>query len=201
MAKRVSTDEKLDKILAMFKQTPEIYSLKDLEKKISKECGISTMIIPDLLKKLQDEDLISVEKCGTSNVYWCFPYSKHHSYSCDTEKAILSIEGYKEEIEKKKKQIGDINKLIDDPEREGLIKVYNELKKRILEIEEEKKHQEVCSIEEYNKFIKEIEEMKKQINKTTDDIFTIQGYAVGKFGIGRKDFNKNFGVNDEMDYI
>ncbi|ELA42125.1 uncharacterized protein VICG_00766 [Vittaforma corneae ATCC 50505] len=202
MAKRVSTDEKLEKIVNFFKSTPEIYSIKDLEKKIPKECGVSSMLVPDLLKKLHDEDLISVEKCGTSNIYWCFPYNKHHFYSCETEKVALSIEVFKEENMKKMEQIEKMKVLKEStPERESLLEEFNTLKRDVLIIEEENKHNAECSVEEYEKFIKEIEDMKESINRITDNIFTIQGHVSSKYGVSRKDFNRNFDVDDEMDYI
>lgn len=202
MAKRVSTDEKLEKIVSFFKSAPEIYSIKDLEKKIPKECGISSMLVPDLLKKLHEEDLISVEKCGTSNIYWCFPYSKHHLYSCEIEKVALSIEGFKEENKRKMEQIEKMKVLKEDtPEREGLLEEYSTLKKMVSAIEEENKRNVECPVSEYKKFVREIKDMESNINKTTDDIFTLQGYIASKYGISKKDFNKNFGIDDEMDYL
>lgn len=202
MAKRVSTDEKLEKIINFFKKSLDIFSIKELEKKIPKECGISSMLVPDLLKKLADDNLISIEKCGASNIYWCFPYQKHHHYSCETEKAALAIEGFKEEIEKKKEQLSKIRVTkASTPERDELLAEYNKLKSKVTEIEANKKHNEECSVSEYKSFIKEIKETKEKINKLTDDIFTMQGYVSKKYGMDRKDFNKNFGIDDEMDYV
>ena len=73
MAKRVSTDEKLEKILEFFRKTSDFYSIKELEKLLPKNCpNVNSMLVPDLLKKLQDENLINVEKMGLSNIYWSF---------------------------------------------------------------------------------------------------------------------------------
>lgn len=202
MAKRVSTDEKLDKIITFFKKSLDIFSIKELEKKIPKECGISSMLVQDLLKKLADDNLISIEKCGASNIYWCFPYQKHHYYSCETEKTALAIDGFKEEIKKKKEQLSKIRQTkASTPERNELVEEYNKLKKKVSEIEANKKHNEECSMSEYKGYIKEIKETKEKINKLTDDIFTIQGYVKKKYGMERKDFNKSFGIDEDMDYL
>ncbi|KAM0681811.1 Meiotic nuclear division protein 1 [Glugoides intestinalis] len=202
MVKRVSTDEKLEKIIAFFKKTPEIYTIKDLEKKIPKECGISGMLVPDLIKRLCDENMLSMEKCGASNLYWCFPYQKHHALSCDVEKMALAIESFKEEKEKKTAQLEKLKEMKENnPERDALIAEYKKLKKKVLVIEEHRKQCEECSIEEYKNFVKEIKEMKGTVNKTTDDIYALQGYVCFKYGLTRKEFNQNFELDDAMDYL
>lgn len=201
MAKRVSTDEKLSKIVNFFKSTNGIYNIKELEKRLSKECGISSMIIPDLIKNLVDENMISMEKCGASNVYWCFENQKHHFYACETEKALLAIESYKEENKKKKKVLEEIrvNKK-PSAEKDELLKTYNELLKTVNLIKERKKQSKECSYSEFKKMKKEIEEMKKTINLQTDNIFTLQGYVNKKYGMDKKDFASSFGIPADFDY-
>lgn len=46
MAKGVSAGEKVSKIMAFFLAKPEIYTLKDLEAKLPKATGLSSMLIP-----------------------------------------------------------------------------------------------------------------------------------------------------------
>lgn len=57
----------------LFQETYTFYNIKELEKSIPKKCGISPMIVKDLVQQMIDEDgVISVEKCGNINIYWCF---------------------------------------------------------------------------------------------------------------------------------
>ena len=202
MAKRVSTDEKLAKIINFFKTTQDIYCIKDLEKKLQKECAVSSMLVPDLIKKLLDDNLISVEKCGISNVFWCFKYQQHHFLQCESEKALLAIENFKEENYKKRTHLEQVQQVEKSSlEREDLLKQYNELKGKMNKIEEIKKQSGECSAGDYKMLLKEKEEMVKKVNKITDDIFTIQGHMASSFNINRKDFNKSFGLEDDMDYL
>lgn len=48
--------------------------MKELEKLIPKRCpGVSPMLVKELVTTMIDEDgVISVEKCGQINIYWCF---------------------------------------------------------------------------------------------------------------------------------
>ncbi|AMD21030.1 HEL251Cp [Eremothecium sinecaudum] len=70
----VTQAEKKARILRFFQENHDIYSMKDLEKIIPKKCaGVSSMLVKDLVQQLIDEQgIISVEKCGNVNVYWCF---------------------------------------------------------------------------------------------------------------------------------
>lgn len=200
--KRVSTDEKLAKIINFLKSSNEFYSIKELEKKLSKECGISPMILPDLLKKLLDDNLIKSEKCGASNVYWCFGYQSHHFYSCETEKAILAIASFEEENKKKREHLKKIlSNTKRTPERDELLDKYNALKEKVAEINEHKKQRQDYSYDEFKRLQNEIEEMKVAANKKTDNIFVLQGFVTNKFGISKREFNGNFGISDEFDYI
>lgn len=202
MAKRVSTDEKLSKIVNFFKTTNGIYNIKELEKRLSKECGISPMILPDLIKNLLDENMISMEKCGASNIYWCFEYQKHHSYACETEKAHLAIESFKDDNKKKEDLLEKIKVVKkSSAEKKELLKEYNDLLRKVEVINERKKQNEECSHGEFLQMKKEIDEMKEKSNKQTDNIFTLQGYVSKKYGMDRKDFNLSFGISGDFDYL
>lgn len=48
------------------------FVLKDLEKLASKR-GINAMVVKDLLQGMADDDMIHMEKIGSSNYYWAFP--------------------------------------------------------------------------------------------------------------------------------
>lgn len=39
------------------------------------------------------------------------------------------------------------------------------------------------------------------VNRWTDNIFTIQSYCTNKFMLPKSDFNKQFQISDELDYI
>lgn len=201
MVKRVSTDEKLTKIINFFKSTSTFYSIKELEKKLPKECGISSMMVPDLIKKLLDENMICMEKCGSSNVYWCFQHQAHHHYSSETEKAVLAIDTFKEENKKKRAYLERIRQNKETtPERNVLLEKYNSLREQVAVIEERKKQSEECPVEEYRRLEREIEEMKMHVNRQVDNIYTLQQFVTSRFEISKKEFNLSFGVEEDMDY-
>lgn len=70
----MSVEQKKQLILQFFQREYSFYNMKELEKLIPKHCpGVSSMLVKELVQAMIDEDgLISVEKCGNINIYWCF---------------------------------------------------------------------------------------------------------------------------------
>ena len=202
MAKRVSTDEKLTKIINFLKSTNSIYSIKELEKKLTKECAISPMLVPELIKKLMDENMISMEKCGASNIFWCFKYQKQHFYSCEIEKSEELRKVLEEEINKKTIAL---NKIKDSRkpsiERDELLEEYNKLKLTVQKIDEKRNLSEEFSFKSFLEMKKETELLKKESEKLTDNIFALQSFSCKKFGMSKKEFGSNFDIPNDFDYI
>ncbi|KAI8382757.1 uncharacterized protein GWK60_L09185 [Nakaseomyces glabratus] len=70
----ITIEQKKASILKFFQDDFAFYSMKDLEKLIPKKCaGVSPVIVKELVTAMIEEDgVISCEKCGQINVYWCF---------------------------------------------------------------------------------------------------------------------------------
>ena len=105
MAKRVSSDEKLENIAKFLRKEMALYTLKDLEKKLPNACGIPSAKVVEFAKRAADENLIRVEKCGSSNIYWSFKNDQYHSHACEIDKALTGIEACQIENENKRKHI------------------------------------------------------------------------------------------------
>ena len=75
MSKRkgVSFEEKRIRILELFYQKREFFTLKELEKIAVKEKGIVAQAVKDVLQTLVDDGLVRSEKIGTSVYFWTFP--------------------------------------------------------------------------------------------------------------------------------
>lgn len=75
MSKRkgVSLDEKRIRMLQIFYERKEFFTLKELEKIAPKEKNIVVQAVKDVLQALVDDDLVRSEKIGTSTYFWRFP--------------------------------------------------------------------------------------------------------------------------------
>ncbi|EED41574.1 Mnd1 family protein [Enterocytozoon bieneusi H348] len=114
MGKKTSEEEKLKKIVEFFEATSDVYSLKELEKKLPKSCGISGLVVKDLVQTLVSENRINSEKCGSSNLYWRFRYQEHHRLQCETERNTNAIEVLRKENERLLCEVNAIEKSIED---------------------------------------------------------------------------------------
>lgn len=75
MSKRkgVPLNEKRMRMLQIFYEKKEFFTLKELEKIASKEKNIAVQVVKDVLQGLIDDDLVRSEKIGTSIYFWRFP--------------------------------------------------------------------------------------------------------------------------------
>lgn len=75
MSKRkgVPLDEKKSRLLQIFYEKREFFTLKELEKIAPKEKGIVVQSVKDVLQNLVDDGLVHSDKIGTSIYFWAFP--------------------------------------------------------------------------------------------------------------------------------
>lgn len=186
MAKQVSKEQKLEKLLSLFTPT-SFYNIKELEK-LGSKVGVRSNLIKDLVTELTNDNHIVTEKIGISNYFWKCPPNE------GTE--LKRQEKNREKLESEIARLEDIkNQLQDersDEQREEMIKEYEKLNS----LEEQP-----FSLKEYERMTDEIGEVKEFVNTVTEDIFILQKFVCDSYGMERKDFNANFGMNEDFDLI
>ncbi|KAJ3182726.1 Meiotic nuclear division protein 1 [Geranomyces variabilis] len=77
MSKRkgLSWEEKRERMQEFFFETKDFWLLKDIEKTVPKTKGIVAQSVKEVLDSLVSDNIVTVEKIGTSNYYWSFPSS------------------------------------------------------------------------------------------------------------------------------
>lgn len=70
--KTLSRDEKLTKLLEVFHETKEFYTLKEVEK-MGRDKGLISNQIKEFLQILVDDGQVDSEKIGPALYYWAFP--------------------------------------------------------------------------------------------------------------------------------
>ena len=75
MSKRkgLSFEEKRTRMLSLFHETTDFFTLKELEKVASKQKGIVSQSVKEVVDSLTSDNLVQVDKIGTSNYFWSFP--------------------------------------------------------------------------------------------------------------------------------
>ncbi|KAM0686015.1 Meiotic nuclear division protein 1 [Conglomerata obtusa] len=201
MAKKLKAEEKCQIMLRLFHIKRDFFHLKDIEK-YSIKAGITPQTVKETLQTLVDDNLVTQEKLGTSNYYWSFAKDEGRALledrdslneECASQMKLLKELRDKFESEKDgRENDSERGKLID-----GLRAVNDVLDEQRMSM---KKYAE-CDPRVYLEKQEEVKKVKAEINKLTDGIFCMQSYVCDKFGMARTDFNKNFDIDEEMDYV
>ncbi|CCE64249.1 hypothetical protein TPHA_0H00390 [Tetrapisispora phaffii CBS 4417] len=208
--KGCSIDEKKQSILNFFQNEYSFYTIKELEKLIPKKCpSISSMVVKELLQAMIDEDgLISVEKCGNINVYWCFKNQIN-------QKIYENCTRLQKDIEEKTIVVSDLELRVASTvknERAPNFTYDNKKYKRLVELDKLKKLDMQCKTlqNEYDSLmenlwdeqtlVKKIHLLEKKnddLNILSDNIDSIISYLVNKYLVDANDIRKEYGIQEE----
>lgn len=132
LKKGLNQEEKLSALLNWFQANHLFYTLKEIESKASKHCKIPPIQLKELVLTLVEEGLVEQDRCGTTNLYWSFPYSQHKKQQ-DTynrlKKTITSLEIEKDALVCRCKDETSVRN--QDHERTNKIQFCDQLLQRI----------------------------------------------------------------------
>lgn len=186
--------------------------MKELEKLIPKKCGVSPMLVKDLVQQMIDEDgLICVEKCGNINVYWCFKNQI-------IQKVYDSCERLKSQIEAKEKetiQLRENTRLACDGDRKELfmsrdgktelsrqeqLKVNREIEEKIkiLQSEYNRLSQTRWDKKKIDGKKKALDHNLRKLEVITDNIDILIDYFRAKYGVEPKSIRQELEIPEDF---
>ena len=200
--KGMSRSEKLSAMQNLMMKSNDIWTLKELEKECPKKIGVQSMVVKDILQELVDCDLVSGDKIGSGNFYWCFQSEAYNKRKVEIDKISKQISDIESEISKNENEILQLSEGRDITDERLIIE--DEVKKYEIQLEGIKH-----DIEKYMIYSPEyLKIQKRQIlialeaaNRWTDNIFMCRSYAIKKLGILPNQFNQAFEIDDSFDYI
>jgi len=71
--KPVSWEDKRKRTLEYLFDTKEVFNLKELETQLSKQKGIVSQAVKEVVTSLVDDGMIDSDKIGSGNFFWAFP--------------------------------------------------------------------------------------------------------------------------------
>ncbi|XP_053204274.1 meiotic nuclear division protein 1 homolog [Panonychus citri] len=196
----LSKDEKARRALEYLSNSKSVFQLKELEKILPKEKGIVSQTVKDVIKALQDDDLIETDKIGTSTYFWAFS-----SKRSETLKKKLKTDH--ERNEKLKSDLIEVEKELNKTSTDDL----EERKSKMLEVtkltlERDQLKAKWNSVKfnnpEYVDEINgEIKVLKNEANRWTEYIEVIRDFCRNKFNVETSQFNSQFELPEDFDYI
>lgn len=176
--------------------------MKDLEKLVPKATGIVSQSVKEVLQSLVDDRLVNAEKIGTSNYFWSFPSTAMQSRQNTRNSLKEELKKVQEMRAKAEIQLAEASAQREDSkERDELLEKYTKL--------EESKRTAAGKLEIHRandpKLLAQkradTEKAKQAANRWTDNIFSLQSYCANNFSIERSQFNEQFSIPEDFDYI
>ncbi|KAG0045699.1 Meiotic nuclear division protein 1 [Gryganskiella cystojenkinii] len=217
--KGLSAADKRTKLLELLHESGTFHKLQELEKTAPKLKGIGKssskqdeavddvrgaiqQSVKDVLQSLVDDGLVTVEKIGTSNFYWSFPSAVQQAKNAKLmtlREELQRLESSNEELERKLQEASGGRENSDDRQELMAQLVAAESLDRRLHGELKQYADSDPNLLEAQKKFSGI--AKDAANRWTENIFSFQSYCVDKFNLDRQEFNRNFGLSDEMDTL
>ncbi|TGZ53723.1 hypothetical protein DBV15_06458 [Temnothorax longispinosus] len=203
MSKRkgVSLDEKRMRMLQIFYDKKEFFTLKELEKIAPKEKNIVVQAVKDVLQGLVDDGLVRSEKIGTSIYFWRFPgenITATERRIAETNKKLVETEF---KVEKLRKEIQKEKELKNDTEeKRKLLEEVEQLRKEEQEIKKQIAKFSDVDPEVITEMDEKAQKYKDVTNIWTDNVFAIQSWCKNKFSVSEQDLNKMFNIPEDLDY-
>jgi hypothetical protein len=89
--KGISFEEKRQRLLSIFTNDPSFYHMKELEK-LGQKKGIHPMIVKEVLDSLIGDNLVDMEKVGSSSYYLALPSKTILNKQINLQKFSTNIE-------------------------------------------------------------------------------------------------------------
>lgn len=169
--------------------------MKELEKLGPKQKGVISQAVPDVVKGLCDDGMVSTDKVGSGVYYWCFP-------SDEVNRRNLKEKALRAEIEELKERRADAeNNLLNAREARSSAD-RQDILARLAAAEQEEREllAQVALMAEndpalYDAMIEDAREALDAANRWTDNIFNLRQYCLSmNSSIAEPEFNKHFNM-------
>ena len=210
MAKGKSVADKREIILQIFHDEKKPFLLKDIEKIASKK-GVVLQSVHEILNSLVDDDLVKMDKIGTTNWYWSFPSDhatklEQNLNQCDEALKQLAkeLKQLDEDIENEKSKNKE-----NDAESSAQDRKNAEMALQAAKDENAKVLKELAKLQESNPELQEsvakgVDTMRLAADRWTDNLFLVKSWVDTKMGDKEqtKVFFKQQGVDlNTLDYV
>ena len=199
--KGMSHEDKLATMQKVMMDSKDVWTLKDLERECPKR-GIVQMAVKDVLQELVDNDLVSFDKIGSSNFYWCFPSDAYNKRQVTTQNLTGSIKSLEEELNSLEQEISELEPGREDSDdRTALNQEIAALEEQLTGIEQDLSKYSALNPAAVREAERQADIALTAANRWTDNIFSIKSWVAKRFGVQSSEFDKQFGLDEAFDYV
>ena len=205
MGKGVSAAEKKQRMLALFRDSKEVFTKKEIESRASK-AGIISNAVEGVLKELVGDDLVREEKVGISTYWWSFPgedAAKKRRELSELQAAVAELKPKYEQLQSQQaaaaaaaaggegetQGIEDLERSIDD------------LRTRQKAAADELTKMSKAGEQDWAARKADLPVLLEGANRWTDNVWTAQKYLTDKFGMEPKQVASMLHMKSDFDYV
>ncbi|ORZ34325.1 meiotic nuclear division protein 1 [Catenaria anguillulae PL171] len=202
-AKGVSADDKRKRMLEIFHETKDVYTLKDLEKIAPKTKGITSQSVKEVLQQLVDDGEVMCEKIGSSNYFWSFPSAAVKAKRLQLDSLTCQSADLTQDLTQLQSSLARATVSREPtPDRLALLAEIEQLQADIAAMQVELESYRDCDPEVHQQTLAQVDVCKQGVNRWTENMFALQGWVRDKFGSENADgLFKGFGVPEDLDTV
>eukprot|EP01101_Sappina_pedata_P003399 TRINITY_DN13656_c0_g1_i1.p1 TRINITY_DN13656_c0_g1~~TRINITY_DN13656_c0_g1_i1.p1 ORF type:complete len:217 (+),score=73.89 TRINITY_DN13656_c0_g1_i1:36-653(+) len=204
MSKRgVTRDEKRTRMMEIFHESKDVFTLKNLESIAPKQKGIIQQSVKEILQSLVDDNMVVSDKVGINTVFWSFPSHDSKIKKNQVEKLEKEVEAIKRKYSDMKAECesGQIGRE-DTEERRSKIARISDLESENSALKRKLSEQSANDPEILEKLVEETKIAIEAANRWSDNVTNLRTYCSRKFNLDGCEFDKNFRIpGDFYDYI
>lgn len=200
--KGLSAEEKKVKVHEIFLERKDVFNLKEIEKIASKEKGINSMLVKEIVQSLVDDSMVDTEKVGISNYYWSFP-------SKVAAAKALRLDDLKAKVNATKQRLSTVDKELKEYEasdqdaaaKASAMTKLDKLKVQNDNLKKELEKYKDCDPKVLATQKKELVIAKDATNRWTDNVFALKTWCKEKANVEDNVFHKQFEIPEDMDFL
>lgn len=189
--KKTTAEEKRQLLLALFKETEDVYQLKELEKVASKEKGLAINVVKEVLQQLVDDGLVESGKVGTQNCYWLFKSKGVQEKQQELDELTSKLAEREKRLQELDEKLTKMNP-DDFEDSEENTKLLEEARAKYKTIEEKLKESGQSG---------EVSKLVEELNNWTDNIFLVKAFVKDKLNMDPNQLDKEYGIPKDLDYM
>ena len=199
MAKGLSAEDKRKTVLQILRQAKRPYTLKDLEKLASK-AGVVMNTVKDVVTSLHDDQLVELDKIGSTNYFWSFPSKEAAARRTKlrvAQEKVAAVEAEIAQLTERKKELE-----ADRPpteERKRALAELEELRAKRKDLEAKLEHAKANDPETARKLQQALTEAKRSCERWTDNTWALMDWLKKSYGMPKADIQRQLGVTDDFD--
>ncbi|CAM9348106.1 unnamed protein product, partial [Chrysoparadoxa australica] len=185
--KGLSVEEKKAKILEIYHEGKQVYTLKEIEKHAGK-AGVVSNTVKDVNQELVNDGLVEMDKVGISNFFWSFPIKTFAKKKLEVERLQEQITALQQTIEEARaKSVKLRAERIEGLTRTSKLQQLRQEQTRKGELEQQAASLKENDPAEIERVAKLTEQCKVAANVWTDNLWALQSWLVKKRGLPPKD--------------